>query len=128
MRPCIGSSSLLAAIAIAASACEGERLISGPDIDIIPGATFSATVARAEFESANGPAGPHFLYNVWVFGLPLSVVNTYVQVPTSTPVFVRRDGAVVATDASAIHVGDRIRVASAPYESPLLATEVIIER
>jgi len=129
MRPCIRLSSLLAAIAIAASACGGERVISGPDIEFVPGATFSGIVATARSESVNGLAGSYFLYDVRFLVAPLSTDNVDVRVPISTPVFVRRDGALKATDASAIRVGDRIMVSSDPDGGlPLLATEIIIKR
>jgi hypothetical protein len=138
MRLRICLSALLAATAIAASAC-GKAAPTGAEI-AMPGVTFTATVAKAEPESANGPAGAYSQYDVWVVIPPGSKANAGVVVPASAPVFVRHAGVLAASSASAIRVGDAVEVSrdpiqvgygavQAPPGAPVfLATQVIVDR
>ena len=101
---------LLSLCVVAAAACRSATspaatlaLSTPPD--------FSGTVAKVEFESAVGPAGPYSQDDLWVTIPPATDANIGVVVPKSTPVFIRTSGGrVVAATASRIRVGDLIEV------------------
>jgi broad specificity phosphatase PhoE len=71
---------------------------------------FTGTVAKIEFESANGPAGPYSQHNVWLVIPPSATANAGLVVAKTTPVFVRTRDGILSSDASGIRVGDRVEV------------------
>lgn len=71
---------------------------------------FTARVAKVEFESANGPAGPYSQHNVWLVIPPSTVANAGLVVANATPVFVRTRDGIFSSSASGIKVGDRVEV------------------
>jgi hypothetical protein len=101
---------------------------------------FSGSVAKAELESGNGPAGYYAQHDIWVVIPPATNANAGVVVPTSAPVFLRHRGGLVAVAASEIRVGDRIQVwrdpiqvgygaVQAPPGAPVYrGTQIVIDR
>lgn len=102
-------------------------------------ADFAGTVAKNEFESANGPAGPYAQNNIWVVIPPSRSANAGVVVGKSTPVFLRAGGELTKSTASGIRVGDVIEVwhdpgagygaVQAPPNSPVyMGTQIVVNR
>ena len=68
-------------------------------------------VAKVEFESANGPAGPYSQHNVWVVIAPSAAANAGVVVPNSARVFIRsKEGRLTSAGPADIKVGASIEV------------------
>jgi hypothetical protein len=71
---------------------------------------FTATVAKVEFESAKGPAGPYSQHNVWLVIPPGTAANAGLVVSKATPVFVRTRDGIFSSNASGMRVGDGVEV------------------
>jgi hypothetical protein len=115
MRPGICLRVLLVALAFAAPACTSATSPAAT-LTITTPPDFSGSVAKAELESGNGPAGPYAQYDLWVIVPPAPTANAGVVVPNSAPVFLRRGSSLVTSRASEIRVGDRIDV----WRDPIL--------
>ena len=104
--PCL----LLSAWFIGLAACSSSTL--GPPATLLLSTSpdFTATVAKVEFESANGPAGPYSQHNVWLVIPPGTAPNAGLVVGKRTPVFVRTGAGVFLSNPSGIKVGDRVEV------------------
>lgn len=70
----------------------------------------TATVAKVEFESANGPAGAYSQHNVWVVIPPSTAANAGLVVGRATPVFVRTRRGIFLSNPSRLEVGDKVEV------------------
>ena len=101
---------LLSAWFVGLAACSSSTL--GPPATPVLSTPpdFTATVAKVEFESANGPAGPYSQHNVWLVIPPSTAPNAGLVVGRLTPVFVRTGAGVFLSNPSGIKVGDRVEV------------------
>jgi hypothetical protein len=109
----------LAAALLAAAACGGDGgggtlpleeaslVLTGPP-------AMTARVAKAEYEAANGPAGPYAQHNLWLIVPPGVMPNAGVVVGSHIPVFIRRDGRTYAAEGGDVRVGDRVEVWTDP--------------
>ena len=114
MRSSFVHRAALTALAIAVAACSHA---TGPadtrqEATLVLTTTpdFSATVTKAWYESANGPAGPYAQYDVWVAIAPATSANAGVVVPVKAPVFLRSGGRLLTASGEDIRAGDRIQV------------------
>ena len=71
---------------------------------------FTATVAKVEVESANGPAGPYSQHNVWLVIPPGTAPNAGLVVANATPVFVRTRDGIFSSNGGGLSVGDQVEV------------------
>jgi hypothetical protein len=102
------------AAVLLAAACGAGDPGTGPLQEAVPVLSgppaLTARVARAEYEQANGPAGPYAQHDLWVIVPPGVVPNAGVVVGTRTPVFIRLDGRTYAARGSDVRVGDRVEI------------------
>jgi len=139
MRPRAALLSLLAALAILATACSDGPTGAETTLTITAPSNFVGTVTKVEHEAAYGPAGPYDQYDVWLIVPPGSSPNAGVVVPVRIPIFSRQGETVYTASGSDIHVGDQLEVwrdqtvgygaVQAPPGAPVyVATQVVIVR
>ena len=139
MRTITSARGVLALLALALAGCSDP---AGPSatLTVDPTADFAAYVSKAEYESANGPAGPYAQYDLWLIIPPSQTANAGVVLPLSAPVYLRDGGRTRLASGADIRVGDQVQIwhdhlhvshgaVQAPPGAPgYVGTQVIIVR